>query len=341
VLDLLVLLGFTALGTAFAWKGSELLVAAADALGERYGIPPVVQGAVIAAAGSSFPEFASIVVAVARYQTFELGLGAVLGSGIYNILVIPAVSALSGTGTLSANRDLVYKEAQFYLISLATLLLVLSLGVIYFPVSGTTTALDGTLTPLLALSLVAVYGLYIFIQYADAVEYVPEVPSGEVGGRPWLTLLVSLALVVLGAELLVRAAVGYGAFFDTPDVLWGLTVVAAGTSLPDTFVSVVAARSARDSLSLANVFGSNVFALLIALPAGVFVAGGVAVDFAAAVPLLGFLVLASVVFFAALRTDLSLARWEAYLMLVLYGAFLAWLFAEGVGLSRLLTSTPG
>jgi cation:H+ antiporter len=73
----------------------------------------------------------------------------------------------------------------------------------------------------------------------------------------------------------------------------------------------------------------------------VLVAGGVAVDFAASVPLLGCLVLASVVVFAALRTDLSLARWEAYLMLVLYGAFLALLFAEGVGSSRLLIPTAG
>ncbi|MFC4357247.1 sodium:calcium antiporter [Halobium salinum] len=334
--DLLALVLFTALGTGFAWKGSELLVAASDALGERYGVPPVVQGAVIAAAGSSFPEFASTVIAVSQYGTFELGLGAVLGSGVYNILVIPAVATLSRGGALSANRDLVYKEAQFYLISLATLLLVLSLGVIYFPVSSTTTALDGRLTPLLALLLVGLYGLYIFIQYADAVEYVPEIPTTDVGGRPWLTLLASLALVVVGAELLVRAAVGFGAFFDTPDVLWGLTVVAAGTSLPDTFVSVVAARSGGDSLSLANVLGSNVFALLIALPAGVLAAGGVPIDFAAVVPLLGFLVAASVVFFAALRTDLSLARWEAYLLLGMYGLFIAWLVAEAVGVTRLL-----
>ncbi|MFC6726906.1 sodium:calcium antiporter, partial [Halobium palmae] len=182
---------------------------AADDLGERYAVPPVVQGAVIAAAGSSFPELASTVVAVYQYDAFELGLGAVLGSAVYNILVIPSVSALSDRGTLSANRDLVYKEAQFYLLSLATLLLVLSLAVIYVPVADTANALDGRLTPGLALLLVGLYGLYIFIQYADAVEYVPEVPVPDVGGRPWLTLLASLALVVVGAELLVRAAVGF------------------------------------------------------------------------------------------------------------------------------------
>jgi hypothetical protein len=61
-LDLLFVLRFTVLGTVFVWKGSELLVAAVDHLGERYGIPPVVQGAVVAAAGSSCPEFASTVV---------------------------------------------------------------------------------------------------------------------------------------------------------------------------------------------------------------------------------------------------------------------------------------
>ena len=87
---------------------------------------------------------------------------------------------------------------------------------------------------------------------------------------------------------LVRAATGFGDLFDTLSFVWGLTVVAAGTSLPDAFVSVQAARRGEGVTSLANVLGSNTFDLLVAVPTGVLVAGTAAIDFAATVPMMGF-----------------------------------------------------
>jgi cation:H+ antiporter len=339
VVDLLVLLLFAAAGTALAWKGGEVLVASSDRLGAYYGLPAIVQGAVIAAVGSSFPELSSTVIAAVVYNEFEIGIGAIVGSAVFNILVIPALSALLGEGSLASNRDLVYKEAQFYILSIAVLLLTFSMAVIYFPTVGNGTRLDGTLYWWLALAPVAFYGLYIFIQYHDTIEYVPDVPidTGRIDPRrEWGMLVVSLVLILIGAEFLVRAAVGLGAAFGTSTFLWGLTVVAAGTSLPDTFVSVSAARVGNASVSLANVLGSNIFALLVALPAGVIAAGQTTIDFGVVVPMMGFLIVASIAFFGVLRTDMVLSRRESYLLLGIYGVFIGWLVMESLGVTNLV-----
>ncbi|WP_192918647.1 sodium:calcium antiporter [Salinigranum salinum] len=334
-LPLLIL--FTVVGSALAWKGGDYLVRSSERLGGHYGLPPVVQGAVIAAVGSSFPELSSTVIATLRYGAFELGVGAVIGSAVYNILVIPAVSALAGEGRLASNRDLVYKEAQFYLLSLAVLLLAFTLSVLYNPVEGTDATLDGTMTWLLALVPLSLYGLYVFIQYHDSVDHRRTARRRPVAvGKQWAILAGSLVVILAGAELLVRAAVGFGDLFGTSTFLWGLTVVAAGTSIPDTFVSVAAARVGNASVSLANVFGSNVFALLVALPAGVLAAGSVVVDLGTVVPMMTFLTFASVAFFAVLRTELLLTTRESYLLLGLYGVFIAWLVAESAGVTAFL-----
>jgi cation:H+ antiporter len=333
VASLLALLAFAVAGGALAWKGGELLVEASDRLGAYYGLPPIVQGAIIAAVGSSFPELSSTVIATIQYGTFELGVGAIVGSAMFNILVIPSVSALAGEGSLASNRDLVYKEAQFYLLSIAVLLLTFSLAVIYFPVGDGESVLVGTFTRSLALIPVGLYGFYVLIQYYDSVEYGAGDVSGELSpGRQWALLVLSLAVILAGAELLVRAAAGLGDAFGSSSFLWGMTVVAAGTSLPDTFVSITAARMGNASLSLANVFGSNIFALLVALPAGVVVAGGAPIEFSTVVPMMSILVVASLAFFAILRTDMALTRNESYVLLGLYGGFLALLVAESVGL---------
>ncbi|WP_435154594.1 sodium:calcium antiporter [Haladaptatus sp. DFWS20] len=119
----------------------------------------------------------------------------------------------------------------------------------------------------------------------------------------------------------------------------GLTVIAAGTSLSDTLVSVRAARENNGVTSLANVFGSNVFDLLVAVPAGVLIAGSADIDFTVTVPMMGFLTLATVVVFGFLRTDLVLTNSESWGLLGFYGLFVVWLLLETVGVTNLVPGT--
>ncbi|MFB6147945.1 MAG: sodium:calcium antiporter [Candidatus Nanohaloarchaea archaeon] len=327
-------LALAAVSTAVVWKSSNLLEEASEKLAAYYGLPAIVEGAVIAAVGSSFPELSSTVLSVLIHGNFELGVGAIVGSAIFNILVIPAVAVLGDGKVIDASRDIVYKETQFYMLSVAVLLLTFSLAVIYNPLPGS--ALQGGVTRWMALLPVLVYGLYIFIQYEDSEDQRNERELEISSPRQWALMSVSLVLIVLGVEGLVRSAISLGNIFNTPSFLWGLTIVAAGTSLPDTVVSYRAAKEGEGVVSISNVLGSNVFDLLIAIPAGVLLAGVTTINYAVAAPMFGFLTLATIVLFTALRTDLELYREEAYFLLMVYMLFLSWMVTETLGISNLI-----
>lgn len=334
---------FLVVGTALVWKGSVLLETSSEALSAFYRLPPTVHGAVVVAVGSSFPEFSSTVLSTLIHGEFELGLSAVVGSAIFNVLAIPAISGIAGRG-MRTGRDLVFKEGLFYLFSVAALLLTFSLAVIYHPVEGR--RLTGELTRGIALLPVLLYLLYIFIQQQDVQDHRTELAhdaqepadgstdaAAKESFRPlleWAKLAASLALILVGVEGLVRAAIRLGDAFGTPSFIWGVTVIAVVTSLPDTFVSVRLAKRGEGVVSLSNVLGSNIFDLLVALPAGVLIAGTTAVDFTVATPLMAFLTMATILLFATMRTNLWVSRWENYLLLGTYIVFLVWVVLRAV-----------
>ena len=322
------------MSTAVTWAGSDLLEGAAEQLSTYYRLPATVQGAVVVAIGSSFPELSATVIATLVHGQFDLGVAAIVGSAIFNVLVIPGLSGLIGK-RLDTDRELVYKDAQFYIVSVVALLLAFSFAVVYHPIGGE--RLEGLLTRPIALIPFLLYGLYIFLQAQDARDHRARVAAGteEVHDiRPlwaWGKMLASLVLILAGVEGLIRVALGLGEALNTPSFLWGLTIIAIGTSLPDTLVSIQAARRGRSVVSLANVLGSNIFDLLVAIPVGVLIAGATPIDFAVAAPMMAFLTLATIVLFAQLRTGLTVSRVECWLLLGLYGVFVVWMTLETIG----------
>jgi cation:H+ antiporter len=324
---LLVAVGLAVVSVAVIWKGSTYFEQAAQRLSRYYGLPVAVHGAVVVAVGSSFPEISSVVISTVVHGEFSLGVGAIVGSAIFNLLVIPAVSALVSE-ELEATRSLIHKDAQFYIISVLVLFIIFALGATYVP-GGTNSA--AILTPELAILPLATYGVYIFLHQQDASDYVAKPTVGISPSREWGTLAVALLVISIGVEGLIRAALTFGEVFNTPSFLWGLTVIAAGTSLPDAFVSIRAAQNNDSVTSLTNVLGSNTFNLLVAIPVGVLLAGSATINFLAAIPTMGFLAFATLVFVVFTRTDLELTNREAYGFLGLYVAFLLWMTLESIG----------
>ncbi len=327
-------------GGLLVWRGSDLLETSSEQLSRYYGLPPIVHGAMVVAIGSSFPELSSTVLATLLHGEFELGLSVVVGSAIFNILVIPGLSALLASDGVHADKELVYKDAQFYLISVAVFVLTFSFALIYNPDSGGPggeAALNGTMTRPLALIPLALYGLYVFIQQQEVGDATVEPPPDDLRpGRQWAVLGLSLVLVVVGVEGLVRAALYFGEVTGIPPFVWGITVIAAVTSVPDALISIRLAERGEGVVSMSNVLGSNIFDLLVAVPVGVLIAGSVSFAFGVAVPLVGFLTLATIVLFTLLRTELHLSRNEGWVLTVSYGVFVAWMVLEQVGVVSLL-----
>lgn len=334
-MQLLLYLGYVVGGTAICWVGSGILERSSRRLATYHQLPAVVHGAVITAVGSSFPELSSTVLATLVHDTFDLGVASVVGSALFNILVIPGVSGLVG-GRLKSGRLLVFKDVQFYVMSVAVLVLTFALAALYNPVPGAERI--GIVTRPLALLPLLLYGLYLYLQVLAVQDHVGDSPPDSLTPlREWLWLGLSLLLILVGTEGLVRAAIGLGNWFGTPPFLWGLTVVAAGTSVPDMLVSVRAAHGGHGTVSLANVLGSNIFDLLVAVPLGIIIAGASTVNFSAAVPMMGILALATVALFVILRTNESLEPIEAAALLGLYGAFLVLVGLETAGLVDVMT----
>lgn len=345
VLTFFLYLLIAVVSTGVIWYGSTRMESTSEKISQYYELPSVVQGAIIVALGSSFPEFSTVLVSTIVHDTFELGVSAIVGSAIFNILFIPSLASIGATQRMGSTRTLVYKEAQFYIISVAALLLMFCFSVIYYPVqdpNAAETVIKGEITRILALIPVLLYGLYVFVQYKDSMDHTsPDAsPEGISILKQFGLLFISLIIILVGVEGLVRSAVKFRKIFDAPDWLWGVTIVAAGTSIPDLFMSVRAAQQDRAVTSMANVFGSNIFDLLICIPAGVLIAGPAVINFTIAAPLMGILILATVVLFAFLRTDMTLSAVESIFLLAIYGLFVLWMGLESFGLLNLISGLP-
>jgi cation:H+ antiporter len=304
-------------------------------------LPPLVQGAVVLAVGSSFPELSTAVLATLLHGEFELGVAAIVGSALFNVLMIPALSGLWSTEDLVSTRDLIYKEIQFYLISIAALLLMFSFAVIYNPVGEPGGPISGEVTRGLVLFPLGLYCFYVFLQYQDTMDYqVDEPPEAMSVPRQFAILLGGFLVILVGVEGLVRSAIGFGNVFNTPSFLWGITVVAAGTSVPDAFVSVRAARAGNAVTSVANVLGSNVFDLLVCIPAGVLVAGTAVVNYSVSAPMMGVLTLATLIVFLVMRSQMVLTTMEAWGLITIYFLFVLWISFETFGTINLLPNVP-
>lgn len=327
---MLTLVAIAIVGTALIYVGARWLEPAANHIARAYELPRIVQGAVLVAAASSFPELASVVLAAARHGEFELGVAAVIGSAIFNVLAIPAIVVISNRSSVEVNRDLIYKDVQFYLLAIAVTFVTFTLAVVYVPRAGE--APSGLLTRELALIPLVMYGFYLAVQYFDIVEGTTPAPdAGRSAFRALPMFLAGMIAILIGVEGLLHASIELGEQFDTPPFLWGLTVVAIGTSLPDVLLSIRAIQADRPIVSLSNVFGSNTFDLLVAIPAGVLVAGSTVVLLDRAVPMFTFLVIATVVVMAAMRTAMVVSMREAMTMVALYTVFLLWMLLEAIG----------
>jgi cation:H+ antiporter len=301
-------------GVVLVLWGADRLTDGAVALAERMKISQIVIGLTIVAVGTSAPEFCVSLVSALK-GTADLAVGNVVGSNIFNAMLITGVAAMVAPMTILPST--VRKDIPIAVVaSLALTIMVLT---------------DGDLSRLDAAMLLAGFIGFMWLTLHGAKDKGSDdtAPSKTLSvGRALLMLVVGLACLVAGSNIFVDGATEVAARLGVSEAVIGLTVVAGGTSLPELATSVVAARKGNSGIAIGNVLGSNVMNILLILGgAGLIcpmtVVGITTVDFAV---LTGSILL----LWLFANTKLTLARWEGVVLTVLFLAYMTWLVAQVV-----------
>jgi cation:H+ antiporter len=226
--------------------GASWLVEGASRLALRLGVSPMIVGLTVVGFGTSMPEFSVSVLAAMR-GSGGLGLGNAVGSNIMNLVMVLGVSALIYPISVAGGRRVVQRDLVF---GLLPALLLLGL------------AWHGTISRATALLLLAVFVVFMAtcVRQSRSETGSRAVVAGSTIGHLALTA-VGIAILVTGAELMVRGGVSMALRFGVSEAVIGLSLVAFGTSLPELATSVVAALKRQAEISVGNVLGSNVFNL--------------------------------------------------------------------------------
>jgi cation:H+ antiporter len=312
-----------AAGLIFLVLGANLLVRGASKLALSFGISPLVVGLTIVAFGTSAPEVAVSVGAVLDGKT-DLAVGNVVGSNIFNVLFILGLSAL--ITPLVVNMQLIRQEVP---IMIGASLLLLALG------------LDGKLSlwdsAALFVLLVA-YTAFLIVQSrrqsaAEQASLSEDIEAAAPGAwdskLPAQLLLIAagLAALVFGSDWLVTASVAFAKQMGVSDLVIGLTIVAAGTSMPEVATSITAAIKGERDIAVGNVVGSNTFNILGCLGLSGLVSGDLGLVMPASLMAFDIWVMLAVALacLPVFMTGREIARWEGGVFLAYYVAYVAYL----------------
>ncbi len=332
LMDLLVLIRLI-IGLVLLILGAEVLVRGASRLAAAAGISPLVIGLTVVAFGTSSPELAVSVQSALSGQA-DIALGNVVGSNIFNVLFILGISAL--ILPLVVAQQLVRLDVP--------LMIGISVLVLVFALDGRIVRWEGALL----FAGVIAYTVFLIRQSRKETSEVKEEYAHEYGdGRTrsvgaWLLNIAfvvgGLALLVLGSRWLVDGSVVIARLFGVSELIIGLTIIAAGTSLPEVATSIIAALRGERDIAVGNVVGSNIFNLLAVLgltsllaPAGVGVPpAALAFDIPV---MIGVAIATLPIFFTGFR----IARWEGALFLTYYIAYILYLLLDATQHDALTT----
>lgn len=242
---------FIVIGIVLVLWGADRLTDGAVAVAEKMKMPQIVIGLTIVAMGTSMPEFCVSLISALK-GTSDLAVGNIVGSNIFNTLLIVGVSAL--VAPMSIMKTTVRKDIPFALVASALLLIM---------------CLDGDISRIDAAILFVMFLIFMYITLRGAKVQGTDVEEKE--KKPmatWLSvvwILVGLACLIGGSNLFVDGATVVATKLGVSEAVIGLTIVAGGTSLPELATSVVSARKGNSGIAIGNVLGSNVFNILAIL----------------------------------------------------------------------------
>ena len=300
------------IGMALVLWGADRLTDGAVAIAQRMNVPEIVIGLTIVAMGTSMPEFC-VSFAGALKGTADLAVGNVLGSNIFNAMLIVGVAAM--VAPMSILKSTVKKDIPFAVFA----------SLILFQL-----CLNNRITRIEAFVLLIMFAVFMIYTVMGAKNGMPTASEEEAKknkskglSKDVFYVVAGLAALIVGSNIFVDNATEIARLLGVSEAVIGLTIVAAGTSLPELATSIVAARKGQSAIAIGNVIGSNVFNILFIIGlTGVItpmqIVGLTNIDFAV---MLGSMLLLWLMSF----TKYTLSRWEGAVLAVLYVVYVGWL----------------
>lgn len=318
-------------GVVLVLWGADRLTEGAVAVAERLRVPQIVIGLTIVALGTSMPELCVSVVSALK-GTPDLAVGNVVGSNIFNALLIVGVAALVAPMTIL--RSTVFKDVPCALVASVVLLMMCQNDWVI-------TRLDGAI-----LFVFFLVFMRLTIKGATSAQPAPQAAQGETtqgqtaqeaaadeasGKQPmkgWLAglwMVVGLAALIGGSNLFVGGATEVARALNVSDAVIGLTIVAGGTSLPELATSVVAAMKGNSGIAIGNVLGSNVLNILFILGLTGMISP-MHIEGITNVDLYMMLVSTIMIWFFSF-TKYTIERWEGAVLVLTFGGYMWYLLA--------------
>ena len=327
---MIIQLLYFGLGLIALVAGAELLVKGASRLAYSFGVSPLVVGLTVVAFGTSAPELAVSIKAAAAGQA-DIAIGNVVGSNIFNVLFILGLAAVIAPLVVAAQ---IIRQEVPIMIAASALLLALAWD-------GTISRMDGAIL----FGLLLVYVVFLIRQsrrqtlatneeYAQGFDETAGAWPRAQGKLPVQLVLIfaGLVLLVLGSRWLVDAAVAFARWAGVSELVIGLTIIAAGTSLPEVAASVIASIRGERDIAIGNVVGSNIFNILGVLGMATLLSPA-PLPVAPAMLAFDCWVMLAVAFacLPVLFTGRVIARWEGVVFLGYYAAYTAYVILGAQG----------
>ena len=302
---------FIIIGIVLVLWGADRLTDGATAIAQRLNVPQIVIGLTVVAMGTSAPEFFVSFVSALKGTT-DMAVGNVVGSNIFNTMLIVGVAAMVAPMTIAKNT---VKKDIPCAVGASLMLAVMSLD-------NEISRLDAVLLFIAFLPFMA-----YTLRLAKTGEKEDETVIKKMKPlKAAFLVLLGLACLIVGSNLFVESASAVAKSLGVSDAMIGLTIVAGGTSLPELATSVVAAMKGRSSIAIGNVIGSNVFNILMILGITGIICpmdlhGITLVD-------MGVLFGSMLLLWGFSYTKYTVARWEGALLTVLFGCYMGWLIYQ-------------
>ncbi len=311
---------FLIIGLVLILVGANALTDGSSSIAKRWGVSDLIIGLTVVAFGTSAPEFVISLMSALKGSS-ELAVGNVVGSNIFNILIIVGVTAL--VRPIIVERNILSVEIPMVLLSSMVLLAIGNSSLLDGAPDNMVTRVDG---------IILLLFFIIFMKHTFASAKlpagpgIPEAPETEKikemsMPKAWIWVIAGLAALIFGGDCFVKGASGIASGLGVSEAVIGLTIVATGTSLPELATSITAALKGKTGIAIGNVIGSNLFNIFFVLGA------------AATARPLGFgsignldlltLTAASLLFwiFGWFFKERTITRWEGGILAALYVAY--------------------